>query len=104
LDILNDRNESPLSVASYFGQTNVVQFLLSKRVSLNHKDIDGCTPLFLASSEGHVGVISLLLKAKADPLVCRSEDGASPVWIAACNGHLESLKALGKVLSKQKLK
>ena len=104
LDILNQNSESPLSVSAAHGHNNIVQWLIMKKVSLNHCTLENCTPLFLAAMNGHDGVVKLLLKSKADPSICRSADNASPVWIASCNGHLDVVKTFAKFLSKQKLK
>lgn len=104
LDILNGQGESPLTLAAAHGHYSLVQYLIGKRVALNHKTEDGCSALFLASQNGHTEVIKLLMKAKADHLISRETDNASPLWIAAANGHLEVVKLLCKSLSKQRLK
>ena len=75
-----------------------------KKAAINHKTSENCTPLFLASMKGHHEVVKLLLKSKADPLICRASDNSSPVWIASCNGHLKVVEILAKSLNKQKLK
>lgn len=104
MDILNQKSESPLSLSAAHGHLNIVQWLITKKVAINHRTAENCTPLFLAAMNGHEGVVKLLLKSKADPLICRSVDNASPVWIASCNGHLDIVKTFAKSLSKQKLK
>ena len=35
--------------------------LVKKKMDINFADVDGITPLFLASQEGHTEVVSLLL-------------------------------------------
>ena len=62
MDILNKKSETPLSIAALKGQAALVQYLISIKVSLNHKRDDNCTALFLASMNGHQDVVKSLLK------------------------------------------
>ena len=104
MDILNQKSESLLSLSASHGHEKVVQWLLTKKAALNHKTSENCTPLYLASMNGHHEVVKMLLKSKADPLICRSSDNSSPLWIASCNGHLKVVETLTKSLHKKKLK
>ncbi|KAH3743652.1 Ankyrin repeat protein [Pelomyxa schiedti] len=53
------------------------------------------TPLFIASQEGHVGVVSLLLSARGhvDPNRATS-DGVTPLYVASQNGYHEVVRSL----------
>lgn len=53
----------------------------------------GITPLFIAVSRGHMGLITLLLKHGADPNVA-AIGGCSPLILAAWNGQKEIINAL----------
>ena len=104
MDILNQKSESLLSISATHGHLIVVKWLITKKAALNHRTSENCTPLFLASMNGHTEVVKELLKSKADPLICRSLDNASPVWIASSNGYLEVVKELAKKMKKEKLR
>ena len=104
MDILNQKSESLLSISATHGHLIVVKWLITKKAALNHRTSENCTPLFLASMNGHTEIVKELLKSKADPLICRSFDNASPVWIASSNGHLEVVKELAKKMKKEKLR
>lgn len=54
---------------------------------------DKATPLFIASQNGHLDIIELLLNSGAYHDAART-DGASPLWIAAQMGHDHIVKIL----------
>ena len=57
------------------------------------KTTDGYTPLFVASRNGNIEVVELLLEAKAD--VNKAEtNGYTPLIIASQNDHIEVVKLL----------
>ncbi|MGH0163225.1 UNVERIFIED_CONTAM: hypothetical protein FKN15_057713 [Acipenser sinensis] len=51
----------PLHYAADCGQTEMVEFLLSKGADINAPDKHGITPLLSATYEGHVTCVKLLL-------------------------------------------
>ncbi|RXN01079.1 Myotrophin [Acipenser ruthenus] len=51
----------PLHYAADCGQTEMVEFLLSKGADVNAPDKHGITPLLSATYEGHVTCVKLLL-------------------------------------------
>lgn len=56
---------------------------------------DRATPIFIASQNGHRGVLLTLLAEGGEPNVCRI-DGASPLWIASQMGHDHIVRVLLK--------
>ncbi|CAE7351195.1 ANKRD17 [Symbiodinium sp. CCMP2592] len=52
------------------------------------------TPLFCASRFGHVGIVSLLLGARADPDTVCGDDGLTALSVAAGDGHVEIVRLL----------
>lgn len=86
LTIKDAKGRSPLSVASFCGCDDVVEFLLNKTdastLLLNMKDISGCTPLCLASRTGNLSMVKYLVDAGADTTVVNNE-GLTPQDVAS---------------------
>ncbi|XP_019738584.1 myotrophin [Hippocampus comes] len=61
-----DNGRKPLHIACDFGQTCMVEFLVSKGADINAIDKHGLSPLFYASLEGHVACVKFLLEKGAD--------------------------------------
>jgi ankyrin repeat protein len=65
-----------------FGHCDVVKGLLSSGAKINLCDINGQSPLFLASKSGHCDVVKCLLSSGADINLC-DRNGQSPLSIAS---------------------
>ena len=48
---------------------------------------DGSSALLLAANAGHIGVVSLLLRASGDEVDVANHAGFRPLYLAAKNGH-----------------
>src|SRR3989338_5447490 len=57
---------TPLHWAADFGQTAVIEYLLSKGAKVDAKDAYGITPLLAAVYENHADSVKVLVKNKAD--------------------------------------
>ena len=84
---------TPLMTASYNGRLAVVQILLTKRVNVNHKGIDGWTALMMAAHEGHLPVVQALLTKGADPNIKNNKE-ATALIIATYQGNLPIVQSL----------
>ena len=61
--------------------------LLDRGVDVNKWIIDnGCTPLYIASGNGHSEVVRQLLNAMADVGLARIDNGESPLYRATEKG------------------
>ena len=58
------------------------------------KTTDGCTPLFVASQNGHADVVWLLLENSADADKATTSIGATPLYWASRNGHTDVVTLL----------
>ncbi|KAJ3114370.1 hypothetical protein HDU96_002175 [Phlyctochytrium bullatum] len=94
--------ESPMSVAigklheaASRGQTKLVWTLLflSFGLNRNRRGYDDCTPLHIASHNGHSGCVLALLKAGADVNALNKAE-ATPLWYACKAGNIEVAKIL----------
>lgn len=74
-------NRSVLSWAAQSGSADVVQTLIDAHARLNDQDGIGHTPLMRAVDLGHIDVVKVLLKAKADPDI-KTEDGTTALILA----------------------
>ena len=71
----------------------MVRTLLAANADVNAKDLDGRTPLIVASQEGYVEVVRTLLAAKAD-VNAKAANGFTAVIIASQNGHMDVAELL----------
>lgn len=86
LTIKDAMGRNPLSVASFCGCDDVVEFLLNKTdastLLIDMKDGNGCTPLWLACRTGNLSMVKVLIDAGADTKVANNE-GLTPQDVAS---------------------
>ncbi|XP_038070828.1 fibronectin type 3 and ankyrin repeat domains 1 protein-like [Patiria miniata] len=92
-----------LRCAAMAGDPNVARVLINAGAEVNVKDKDGKTPLMIASLNGHVTLVQLLVEKGADPTV-RTEFGMSAVEMAHSFDRKRVMKYYGEILEKGKLK
>nr|VZI28361.1 unnamed protein product [Spirometra erinaceieuropaei] len=80
--------ESALTLASYKGHADMVNFLLENGADHEHRTDEMHTPLMEAAMEGHVEVARLLLAHGANVNIPQ-DSFESPLTLAACGGHTE---------------
>jgi len=71
-------SRSPLHYAADYGQTDVLDYLLSKGADVNTVDKHGITPILAAIWEGHTACVRLLLD-KGATKTGKAPDGTSYV-------------------------
>ena len=91
----NNQKESPLHLAAYFGQKDIVELLIDKGADINTKNNNGSTPLHLAARFGQKDVVELLLTKGADFKV-QNNDSRTAIRLAKENGHPEVFELLLK--------
>ena len=77
----NDNGQTPLFIASYNGDVEVVKVLAESGADIN-KARYGQTPLYAASWIGHAEVVKVLAESGAD-INKANGDGETPLYIAS---------------------
>ena len=80
--------------AAKAGDAQLVARLLGEGRDENGADETGCTALILASENGHVGVVRLLLARQSIEVNKTAQNGATALMIASHFGQLEVLRLL----------
>jgi ankyrin repeat protein len=72
-------NWTPLIAAVYFDETNVVSYLLTKRINLDTQADDGKTALMWAITMENTNTVRLLLERGADPAITNRHGSAASI-------------------------
>ena len=84
---------SPLMLAAYHGQTDLVRDLLHRGDDPNNRDFNGNTVLMGVAFKGHVDVIRLLLQYGANPEL-KNPKGQTALMFAQMFGRTEAASLL----------
>jgi ankyrin repeat protein len=87
------KNWSPLMIAVWRGQDDVVSVLLRKGAGTSEVDKEGHTPLTRAAMQGHDSIIKQLISAGADVNTVAAEGKTALMW-AAIHGQDSAIKVL----------
>lgn len=95
---VNQRNgtnyETALHVAARLGQEEIVQWLVEHGAERDPVTGSGETPLYMAFSANHYGVVQILLQAKANPNAKNGPDGKAILHLAAENDLVAWIQVL----------
>ncbi|MEW6411943.1 MAG: ankyrin repeat domain-containing protein [Candidatus Zixiibacteriota bacterium] len=86
--------ETPLVIAVYRSNPEVVSFLLDNNADPNIANPDGNTPLMLAVTRGDDDIARLLLNKGASVDIKDNHYGATALHMAACKGNLDVVKVM----------
>ena len=73
----------------------VLAMLLKAGAYVNSGRVDGCNPLFIATTHGHEGVMVALLEAGAQ--MKAMDDGCTPLMAAMNTGHTSVVAVLRRL-------
>ena len=79
--------------AAFAGDLPQVRTLLEKGTDIDYQNKDGETALFIASQNGHEGIVQTLLDKGADANR-QSKNGVTALFTASHNGHYKIVQAL----------
>ena len=85
----------PLGLASYFGHLDSAEYLFKAGAPINSPSRNElkATPLHSAAAAGHVKIVEMLIKYRANPNV-QEQGGYTPLHAAGQNGDLATIRAL----------
>jgi len=91
----NEKGETPLQWAAFYGHYNTIKLLLEKGANVNDADNNGKTALMLAasSSSPNEEIVKLLIESKAS-LDYRDKNGETAYFYALDSGNIEISKLL----------
>ena len=69
-----------------------VQALVDNGAALDARNVHGCTPLHIASMQGHHRLIKLLSSNSSESFQFKDNDGCTPLYYACKNSHLECIR------------
>lgn len=98
----SDSSRTALHAAASAGHSEVVKFLIEKKVNVNHVDKQGQTPLHLACLNGSVAVTQALVDAKCI-LDAADSLGNTPLHVACSKGHDKCVNVLKQAMKKEGL-
>ena len=84
----------PACWAAWYGSTRTMHMLLKSKASVDAVCWDGRTLVLLAAQNGDVGMLHMLLRAKADATLCTHEANLSPLFVVAAKGHAAAARCL----------
>ncbi len=77
----------------------MVAFLVENGANINCKNLEGCTPLHLAASSGHVNIVSYLVDHGAF-VNCQDDEGDAPLHYAVREYQSPSLEMIQLLVAK----
>ncbi len=92
---LPDREQDQsIMVACRQDDVKLLEQHLNQPRNPNFEDVDAMTPLCVASLNGSLKCVSLLMEAGANKDQGTTDDGTTPLFLAAQSGHLEVVRFL----------
>lgn len=93
-DVRNPKDQTLLTYATIYEQTEIVEYLLSQKVNVNCTDCNGKTALHYASSKGYQDLLLLLVTDADIDVNIQDKNGNTALHMAATYGHESCVKAL----------
>ncbi|WP_207436119.1 ankyrin repeat domain-containing protein [Sabulibacter ruber] len=88
IDATDGYSRTALLWASFYGNLDMLAWLIENGANINHQDWNGYSALHFAAQEKRIGIAELLLKRGAN-LELRDNHGNTPLWTAVFNARKE---------------
>ena len=97
--IMRATSFSPISLAAFFGEIEIIKLLLHHEADINKTPEGGWPPLCCAAYNGHNDIITLLLKHGDDVNSKTFGSHYMPFYYAASKGYTDIMKLLAPKVS-----
>lgn len=94
-------NDNLLTIASFKGHLDIVEVLHREGIDINYQDSGGFTALHSAVQEGHIDVVTYLLKNDANPNTSTLNAGTSPLLSATIINIFKAILDIGVDITQQ---
>lgn len=91
--LIPEKNVSPLGIAVFHGNREMVALLLDAGAKVNVHNFQGRTALITAASMGHHEIAVMLLEHGAE-INATNDKGSTALMIAASSGHVKTVEVL----------
>lgn len=93
INVRDNHSRTPLHLAAWSGQTEVVEFLCNYKADVGAAAVDDMAAIHFASQKGHLEIVRILLRSGASVNAC-TRKGMSALHYAVQGSHLEVVKFL----------
>lgn len=90
----DSNHDTALTLACAGGHEELVELLIQRNASIEHRDKKGFTPLILAATAGHEKVVNILLKHGAELEAQSERTKDTPLSLACSGGRYEVVEIL----------
>ena len=87
-------NNTPLIIAAEYNDFEILKLLIKHGANVNSKEIEGNSPLWIASHGGHYEIVDYLLKQEDIDINTRDILGKTSLWIAVACKRLKVVQLL----------
>lgn len=94
LESKNDAGLTPLNLAAYIGQMEIITFLLDKGADIFTGDNEGSMPIHNAAANGQKEVVEFLVNEKGIDVNVIDDNDVTPLHFAAGSGNIEMVRFL----------
>lgn len=97
VNAIDEKKRTPLHLACWTGNAEIVKILLRQKSNVNAKAIDCFTPIHFAAQNNHVDCIRAVADKNKGTLNAKTKGNKTPLQLAIAKKHIDSIAALIEV-------